>query len=569
LHRIPAVYGTLLFKQRGVYNNQQALDHEIVIGSPHISHLTFLTFPYKIEFYYWELIECFRRLTLGVVVAFFGFNTAFVGVFGLVISFFFIYLHVEYEPYKEFADNKLGIILAYSQALLFLVGLLIRTNAFDESLDDAIGTVLIVLFFMGPLVITGRRYSAQLKILGRFCYCNMAKVCSCFTCSNREKPKGKESEVHDSTSGSGSKLIHKLMAQKTPNAKQELDGAGKRRKARRKLKRDRKKGDLDTLATMILSLVESEEGHRGPDLEVDSLSPRATRNLVYSIDRPPKRHSSLQRQMNSRPPSEQRVAQKSSRVASLDRPPSAFEQQHEMNNIESSTDGFDLLAGLILFQAEINTAFDEAFKTQRLAVGDYVYWRSSDVELPAGTLGRVGMLFPDGSVEVRFVPRGREEVRFTFSPNRLARLNDSALQDHWAHEKELELEAATQAKMQQTLAAKYGYKDSVPVGINSAVAAAEPMSARMLHRLENEHVEELAFHAEEVAFLAKLLMSVGCGPETGALSCLEDLGVKSVNDLRDPEIGAEQELARLPSIGPKKAARIIELAIGMSIREFV
>jgi len=568
LHSIPAVYGTLLFKQRGVYNNQQALDHEIVIGSPHISHLIFLTLPYKNEFYYWELIECFRRLTLGVAVAFLGFSTAFVGVFGLVISFFFIYLHVEFEPYKELADNKLGIILAYSQALLFLVGLLIRTNAFDESLDDAIGTVLIVLFFIGPLVITSRRYSAQLKFLGRFCYCNMAKVCSCFTCSNRKKPKGKESEVHDPTSGSGSKLIHKLMTQKTPNAKQEKDGAGKRRKDRRKLKRDRKKGDLDTLATLILSLVESEVSHR-LDLEVDSLSPSAARNLVYSLELPPQRHSSLQRRINSRPPSEQRVAQKSSRVASLDRPPWPFEQQHEMNNIESSTDGFDLLADLILFQAEVNTAFDGAYKTQRLAVGDYVYWRSSDVELPVRSLGRVEVLFPDGYVEVCFRPRGREELRFTFSPNRLTHLDNSALQDHHAYEKEFELEAATQAKMQQTLASNYGYRDSIPVGIRSAVAAAEPMSDEMRRCLEDEHVVELEYHAEEVAFLAKFLISIGCGPETGALSCLEDLGVECMRDLRDPEIGAEQKLARLPAIGPTKAARIVELAIGMSIREFV
>ena len=565
----------LLFMQRRIYNNQQALDHEIVIGSPNISHLTFLTLPYKNEFYYWELIECFRRMILGVVVAFLGFNTAFVGVFGLVICFSFIYLHVEFEPYKELADNKLGIVLAYSQALLFLVGLLIRTNAFEESLDNAIGIVLIVLFFIGPIVIISRRHSVQFHFLGKFCYCSMVKVCNYFTTfhrkiSNHKSSKGEESEVHDSTSSSKSKLMHKLMAQKSsPYAKRLKGGAGKRRKDRRKLKRDREKDDIDNLATLILSLVEIEEGHCGPYLEVDSLSPSATRNLVYSLDRPPQRHSSLQRHINSRPRSDQQIAQNSSCAESLDRPPSAFERQHEMNNILSSTEGFDLLAGLILFQAEVNTAFDGAFKAQRLAVGDYVYWRSSDVELPAGTLGRVGMLFPDGSVEVRFVPRRREEVRFTFSPNRLVRLNDSALQDHWAHEKELELEAATQAKMRQTLAANYGYGDSVPVGINSAVAAAEPTSAQMLHRLEDEHVEELAFHADEVKFLAKFLISVGCGPETGALSCLEDLGVESLNDLRDPEIGAEQELARLPSIGPENAARIIELAIGMSIREFV
>ena len=572
-HRIPAVYGTLLFNQRRFYNNQQALDHEIVIGSPHISHLTFLTLPYKIEFYYWELIECFRRLILGVVVAFLGFNTAFVGVFGLVICFFFIFLHVEFEPYKELADNKLGIVLAYSQALLFLVGLLIRTNAFDESLDNMIGIFLIVLFFAGPIVIVGNRYSLHLSFLAKFFQCNMIKIYSCFTSAKRKNTEDDEPVVHNSTSSSGSKLMQKLMAKKTsPNAKQARESAGKKRKHRKKLKRKRKIGldnDFGTLATLIMSLGVSEDDGPVLDLEVNSLSPSATRNLVYSLDRPPQRHFSLQRRLNFWPRSDQLRVQNANFMASLDRPLSAFEQQQENSNIESPTDGFDVLADLILFLPEFNRGSDGIIQNQRLTVGDYVYWRSSDVELPARTLGRVEVLFPDNCVEVRFTPRGRKDVRFTFSPDRLVHLDSSALEDHWAYEKFLELEAATQTKMQKTLAANYGYNGDVPIGIRSAVSAADPMPHQTLERLKDRHIEELEYRSEEVAFLAKFLMSIGCGPETGALACLEDLGVESVHDLRDPEIGAERELGRLPAIGPEKAARIVELTIGMSIREFV
>jgi hypothetical protein len=44
--------------------------------------------------------------------------------------------------------------------------------------------------------------------------------------------------------------------------------------------------------------------------------------------------------------------------------------------------------------------------------------------------------------------------------------------------------------------------------------------------------------------------------------------VESLLDLRDPELGAEEELAQLPAIGPKKAAQIVELAIGTLSRDF-
>jgi Holliday junction resolvasome RuvABC DNA-binding subunit len=102
----------------------------------------------------------------------------------------------------------------------------------------------------------------------------------------------------------------------------------------------------------------------------------------------------------------------------------------------------------------------------------------------------------------------------------------------------------------------------------AAAAAVEPTPRHVLELLRDEHVEEVAYQAEAKAFLAKFLATCGCGPETGALACLEALGVESLLDLRDPELGAEEELAQLPAIGPKKAAQIVELAIGTLSRDF-
>jgi hypothetical protein len=597
ISRIPIIYGTLLFQQRHIFNNQRALDHEMDIGSPNIGHLSFLTLSYKTEFYYWELIECFRRLFLGAAIGLVGFGTAFVGVFGLAICFGFIYLHVEFEPYKEPADNELGNALAFSQALLFLVGLLVRANSFDEWLDNVVGMILIALFFMGPIIILLKKTSNELSLLRGFCRSQIAKFCGRFAVPKPEAPKSREeSAVEDLSSGASSKLKSKMMAQKLLYAKQGGTGTRKRRKDRKKKKKKKKKtsetgldGGFDALSTLVLGLAQDGDGDEEgwyPLMDLDNLSPRAARELVVSLDRPPRRRL-LERRTASRArlnhfpsvtfdegrmfspqasTSSGRLASRNaSRLASVDRPPEWFGRQPANDDAEAGAGGFNERAGLGDSTSRVSLEDMES-----LAVGDYVQWRSADAELPVGTLGRVQVLFPDGDVEVRFAPRGAEAVVFAFPPDRLVRLRGAALQDHWARDKALDAEAAVQAEVRQTLAAKYGAAGAVPVSAMIAAAAAvEPTPRHVLELLRDEHVEEVAYQAEAKAFLAKFLATCGCGPETGALACLEALGVESLLDLRDPELGAEEELAQLPAIGPKKAAQIVELAIGTLVREFV
>jgi hypothetical protein len=66
-----------------------------------------------------------------------------------------------------------------------------------------------------------------------------------------------------------------------------------------------------------------------------------------------------------------------------------------------------------------------------LAVGDLVFWKSADDEVPPGTVGRISCCFPDGDVEVAF-PRlpghggdnakNLEPLVFAFRPDRLVKL---------------------------------------------------------------------------------------------------------------------------------------------------
>jgi len=67
----------------------------------------------------------------------------------------FTYVFVALKPYKEKEDNTLGVILAYSLALLFLSALMIKANVTtDDGYDPKLfGAILIMILFAGPLAI--------------------------------------------------------------------------------------------------------------------------------------------------------------------------------------------------------------------------------------------------------------------------------------------------------------------------------------------------------------------------------------------------------------------------------
>jgi hypothetical protein len=529
---------------------------------------------YKVEYYYWEVIECLRRLVLGAAVSLLGFGTAFIGVFGLIFSFGFIYLNIEFEPYKDPSHSTLGIVLAFGHACFFLTGLLIRTNSFDESLDNVIGIILTVLFFLGLIFIFLGRYAHQLSSLKERCRSCLHKFCT------RVFPPKKLSDDNEDHN------------EPMPQSMQDGEvGLSKQQKHQKKARKRRKKhrshgsGGFNALTKLILELAEEHpktniEGTQSqktliPQINLDHVSSRTSRELVLSLRPPPHRHL-LEKCLTSRArvfafANKRREDQflLSIRDANGLSPDISSGGQFD-STVEplDQADANDDSADAPLWDQE--NGFPNLFEPS-LVIGDYVYWRKPAAELPGGTLGRVEAVYMDDDIKVCFCPYGQDDVMLTFSSDGLVLLHGTDLNDIWARHKEVEDEAAMRLKMQRTLSSKYSFGDgfAAPDSVHNVTAAAEPLPHQMRELLRDEHEEEVAFQAEEKAFLKQFLMSIGCGPETGVLTCLEDLGVESMHDLRDPWVNAEEELAKLPAIGPKKAKLIIELAIGVVIRDFI
>ena len=105
--------------------------------------------------YFFEVIDCGRRLALAAMIGIVSADSAASPVLGLLISLAFTFVFVSYKPFKENDDSKLSIVLAYSLALVFISALLIKADVTSDDEDDQklFGVLLAITPFAGPIVI--------------------------------------------------------------------------------------------------------------------------------------------------------------------------------------------------------------------------------------------------------------------------------------------------------------------------------------------------------------------------------------------------------------------------------
>ena len=160
---IPLSYYLLLRQHRYTLFDADAVAREAKEDFPTIGHLIFLVEAYKPRYYYFEVIEVIRRLLLASVIGVVDAESAAAPTIGLLICFVFLYIFIDFKPYKSKSNCNLGIILQYSIALLFLSALLIKVNATSDSNNDQVilGYFLMVVLLAGPTMIT-------LQLIGTF-----------------------------------------------------------------------------------------------------------------------------------------------------------------------------------------------------------------------------------------------------------------------------------------------------------------------------------------------------------------------------------------------------------------
>lgn len=125
---IPAFYGYLLFRDRDVLK----LEPDDRESPARVTSTSQLWKPYKPSAFYYEVIECGRRISLAGLVVFVYPNTAPQIAITLMLTFFFAVLSEAFAPYASRWDAWTGRM---SHAVIFMsvyVALLLKVDVSEE-----------------------------------------------------------------------------------------------------------------------------------------------------------------------------------------------------------------------------------------------------------------------------------------------------------------------------------------------------------------------------------------------------------------------------------------------------
>ena len=108
----------------------------------------------KPEFYYFEVLECVRRLLLAAIIGIVSADAAAAPVLGVLICLVATYVFNTFRPFKDPSNSSLNIILANALTLFFLAALMIKMDATsDDTSDQELFGILLVSFLSaGPVL---------------------------------------------------------------------------------------------------------------------------------------------------------------------------------------------------------------------------------------------------------------------------------------------------------------------------------------------------------------------------------------------------------------------------------
>lgn len=103
---VPLFYGYLLYNNRRLLKSEDEGEREM---SPQVQPISDLWAPYKPRRFYYEVIECLRRMSLTGVVVFIYPNTAAQVAVTLVIAFSFVVVSERLAPYASKWDASISL----------------------------------------------------------------------------------------------------------------------------------------------------------------------------------------------------------------------------------------------------------------------------------------------------------------------------------------------------------------------------------------------------------------------------------------------------------------------------
>ena len=93
-----------------------------------MAHLAFLTAAYKPAYWFFEVIECFRKILLTSALVFISPGSATQGVFALIAAMASQRLYVGCKQFPVDSDNRLGELAQVQLIMIFLAGLMLQMD---------------------------------------------------------------------------------------------------------------------------------------------------------------------------------------------------------------------------------------------------------------------------------------------------------------------------------------------------------------------------------------------------------------------------------------------------------
>jgi len=105
--------------------------------------LAMLWEPYKNEFWYWEIIESYRRIILTSFISIINPGSSFQSIAALTFSLFFYKLYSHYAPYARRSDNVLSDIGQFQVFWTFFISLIINNSLLGNTWKYELDIILI------------------------------------------------------------------------------------------------------------------------------------------------------------------------------------------------------------------------------------------------------------------------------------------------------------------------------------------------------------------------------------------------------------------------------------------
>ena len=150
---IPALFSVLLWKHREALGLDDSTATEEQLDARPQS-LRFLYGEYECKYFWWEIVECGRRLLFSGALVLFGDKSLIQIVFAVLMCLVSIKIYSYFAPFREDGDDFIAEVAQYQLFLILFVALIIRleSTVVDNDEQGTLDLMLVGLVCISPVL---------------------------------------------------------------------------------------------------------------------------------------------------------------------------------------------------------------------------------------------------------------------------------------------------------------------------------------------------------------------------------------------------------------------------------